>query len=250
MIADLDIEAAVGRLQPVVAAMIARRPARYGGTVLRTLGDGLKAAFGAPKALEGHALLACRAALAMQEAVAALPNPPSIRIGLHSGEVITGLLDTGLAVEQEAQGMTVHVASRMEQVAEPGGIYLSPQCHALVSAYCDTKSAGARTLKGLPGIVEVFRLIGLKPIIGSLSSVTSGSPGCRGRESELADLQHSLQDAKRGIASVIGIAASAGVGKSRLFYEFGEWCRAQQIDVLEARAHTSAAPPRCCRCST
>ncbi len=236
LIADLDIEAAVGRLQPVVAAMV-QGVQRFGGTVLRTLGDGLKAAFGAPKALEGHALLACRAALAMQEAVAALPNPPSIRIGLHSGEVITGLLDTGLAVEQEAQGMTVHVASRMEQVAEPGGICLSPQCHALVSAYCDTELAGTRTLKGLPGTVEVFRLIGLKPIIGSLQFRDIKLSRLRGRESELAVLQHSLQDAKRGIASVIGIAASAGVGKSRLCYEFGEWCRAQQIDVLEARAH-------------
>ena len=68
----------------------------------------------------------------------------------------------------------------------------------------------------------MFRLIGLKPIIGSLEFRDIKLSRLRGRESELAVLQHSLQDAKRGIASVIGIAASAGVGKSRLCYEFGE----------------------------
>jgi class 3 adenylate cyclase/tetratricopeptide (TPR) repeat protein len=236
LIAGLDVETAVGRLQPVVAAMV-QAVQRFGGTVLQTLGDGLKAAFGAPQAREAHALLACRAALAMQEAVAGLPNPTTIRIGLHSGEVVTGRLDTGLAVEEEAQGMTVHVASRMEQAAEPGGICLSPQCGALVSSYCDIESVGVRTLKGVPGTVEVFRLIGLKPMKGSVQFRDRRLSRLRGRESELVFLQRALQDARGGMASVIGIAGSAGVGKSRLCYEFGEWCRAQQIDVLEARAH-------------
>ena len=236
LIAGLDVETAVGRLQPVVAAMVLV-VLRLGGPVLRTLGDGLKAAFGAPQAREAHALLACRAALAMQEAVAGLPNPTTIRIGLHSGEVVTGQIDTGTGLEQEVHGMTVHIASRMEQSAEPGGICLSPQCRALVAAYCDTESAGVRTLKGLPGTLEVSRLIGLKPMMGSVQFRDRRLSRLRGRESDLAVLQRALQDARCGMASVIGIAGTAGVGKSRLCYEFGEWCRAQQIDVLEARAH-------------
>src|SRR5215831_13264764 len=124
IISQLDAESSVDRLQPFVAAM-GQGVRRFEGTVLRTLGDGLMAAFGAPNARDGHALLACQAALAMRDAVASLPNPTKIRIGLHSGEVIAGALDTGLSVEQAAQGLTVHIASRIEQAADPGEIFLS-----------------------------------------------------------------------------------------------------------------------------
>lgn len=140
-IAGLDAEAAMGRLRPVIAAM-AQAVRRFDGTILRSLGDGLKASFGAPQAREGHALLACKAALAMREAVAALPASPVIRVGLHSGEVIAGELDTGTAVEHEAAGITVHVANRIEQLAQPGDICLSRECRQLVLAYCDTVSLG------------------------------------------------------------------------------------------------------------
>ena len=85
-IAGLDAEAAMNFLHPIVMVM-ARAVHRFDGTVLRTLGDGLKAAFGVPQAREGHAVLACQAALAMRAAVAALPDAPPIRIGLHSGEI-------------------------------------------------------------------------------------------------------------------------------------------------------------------
>jgi class 3 adenylate cyclase/tetratricopeptide (TPR) repeat protein len=236
LIAGLDAESVIGRLQPVVAAM-ARAVQRFDGTVLGTLGDGVKAIFGAPRAQEAHALLACQAALAMQEAMASLPNPTRIRVGLHSGEVVAGALDTGASVEQEAQGMTLHIASRIEQAADPGGILLSADCRALVSASCDTASAGLRALKGIAAPVEVFRLIGLKPGVASDRFRGASLVQMRGRENELRVLKHALLDAERGAGSVIGIAALAGIGKSRLCYEFGEWCRQRQVDVLEAGAH-------------
>ena len=135
LISRLDAEEAMDKLQPVVAAM-SRAVRRFDGTILRTLGDDLKAAFGAPLAREGHALLACQAALAMRDAVAGLANAPSIRVGLHSGEVVAGALDTGSSVELEAQGMTVHLASRIEQLAAPGEIYLTGECRALIGPYC------------------------------------------------------------------------------------------------------------------
>ena len=74
-IAGLDAEGAMNFLHPIVMVM-ARAVHRYEGTVLRTLGDGLKAAFGVPHAREGHAVLACHAALAMRAAVAELPDVP------------------------------------------------------------------------------------------------------------------------------------------------------------------------------
>src|SRR5690349_7726236 len=105
-IASLDAEAAMNFLHPIVMVM-ARAVHRFDGTVLRTLGDGLKAAFGVPEAREGHAVLACHAALAMRRAVAELPDAPPIRIGLHSGEVVSGKLHSGSSTEQDVTGLTV-----------------------------------------------------------------------------------------------------------------------------------------------
>jgi len=240
LIVGLDAEAARDRLEPTVRAMV-RAVRRFDGTVIRTLGDGLKAAFGVPLAQEGHALLACRAALAMQEAVAALPDATNIRVGVHSGEVIAGTLDTGSAVEQEAQGMTVHLASRIEQAADSGAIYISRDTWSLVEPYCDGASIGVRSLRGIPEPVEIYRLTGLRPMVNSDHFRSGGLTRLHGRDTELGVLQQALHDAGQGGISggarVIGIAAPAGVGKSRLCFEFSEWCRRRRVPVLEAQAH-------------
>jgi adenylate cyclase len=242
-IAGLDAEDAMNFLHPIVMVM-ARAVHRYDGTVLRTLGDGLKAAFGVPHAREGHAVLACHAALAMRAAVAELPEAPPIRIGLHSGEVVSGKLYAGSSVEQDVTGLTVHLASRIEQEAPPGEICLSRDCQTLLGAYCDTEALGPRALKGIPGPVEVFRLIGLKPAVNSEHFRGASLMPLRGRAVELATLQHALQDTGPGSPRVIGVSGPPGVGKSRLCFEFGEWCRERQINVLEARAqvHGRATP--------
>jgi class 3 adenylate cyclase len=234
MIAGLDAEEAVGRLQPAVDAM-AQAVQRFDGTVLGKLGDGLKAIFGAPRAQEGHALLACQAAIAIQEAMASQPSPIRTRVGLHSGEVVAGALNAGSS--QEAQGITLHIANRIEQAAEPGGILLSGACRELVGAYCDTRPAGTRVLKGIAMPIEVFRLLGLKPGVASDRFRDESLVQMRGRERELGILKRALLDAEQGAGSAIGIVAVPGIGKSRLCYEFSEWCRARQVDVFEARAH-------------
>src|SRR5258707_347088 len=242
-IAGLDAEGAMNFLHPIVMVM-AGAVHRFDGTVLRTLGDGLKAAFGVPHAREGHAVLACHAALAMRSAVAALPDAPMIRIGLHSGEVVSGKLYSGSTVEQDVTGLTVHLASRIEQEATPGEICLSRDCQALLRAYCDTEPIGSRALKGIPDPVEIFRLIGLKPAVNSEHFRGASLTPLRGRAVELETLQRALLDAAPGSPRVIGVSGPPGVGKSRLCFEFGEWCRERQIKVLEARAqvHSRATP--------
>jgi class 3 adenylate cyclase len=236
MIAGLDAEDAAGRLRPVVEAM-AQAVRRFDGTILGRLGDGVNAIFGAPRAQEGHALMACQAALAMQEAMATQPNPIRIRVGLHSGEVVAGAINAGSSQERQAAGVTVHIASRIEQAAEPGGILLSAACRELAGQYCDTRSAGTRALKGIPGPVEVFRLLGLKHGVASDRFRDESLSQLRGREKELGILKQALLDAERRAGSAIGVVAAPGIGKSRLCYEFSEWCRERRVDVFEARAH-------------
>ena len=238
-IAALDAEGAMNFLHPIVMVM-ARAVNRYDGTVLRTLGDGLKAAFGVPHAREGHAVLACHAALAMRAAVAEIPGAPMIRIGLHSGEVVSGKLYSGSTVEQDVTGFTVHLASRIEQQTPNGEICLSRECQTLLRASFDTESLGSRTLKGIPDPVEIFRLIGPKPAVNSEHFRDTSLLPLRGRTAELETLQRTLLDTAAGAPRIIGLSGPPGVGKSRLCFEFGEWCRERQIKVLEARAQVQS----------
>jgi class 3 adenylate cyclase/tetratricopeptide (TPR) repeat protein len=236
LIAGLDAEDAMERLQPVIAAMV-QQVRRFNGVVLHTLGDGIKAAFGAFHALEGHALLACQAAIAIRDAVACLSSAPRVRVGVHSGEVVAGVIDIGSAFEHEAQGMTAHLASRLEQLAEPGSICISHDCRMLVGAYCDTVALGSRTLKGIPQPIEVYRLIGMRPAVASDHFRGRELTRLFGRAEEFDYLKSALLAARHGTPSVIGISAPAGLGKSRLCFELSEWCRGQQIRVIEARGH-------------
>ena len=97
----------------------------YGGTVSQLLGDGLLALFGAPVAQEDHALRACLAAISMHSAVRDRANqaqtrPYVLRMGIHSGEVIVGVAGHYLWTHYRADGSTIHLASRLERLAEPG----------------------------------------------------------------------------------------------------------------------------------
>jgi class 3 adenylate cyclase/tetratricopeptide (TPR) repeat protein len=235
-IASLDAEEAMKFLQPIVMVMT-REVRRFDGSVLRTLGDGIKAAFGVPHAREGHAVLACQAALAMRAAVAALPDAPMIRIGLHAGEVISSSFHIDSPTEQDATGLAVHLASRIEQITPPGEICLSRECRILLGAYCDTEPLGARPLKGIAEPVEIYRLIGLKPAVNSEHFRGTALVALRGRGAELETLRQALLDTAPGSPRIIGVSGPPGVGKSRLCFEFSEWCRERQIKVLEARAH-------------
>ena len=235
LITGLEPEQAKERLQPMVASMCAVVK-RFDGTVVRTLGDGIMAFFGAPRAQEGHALLACEAALAMH---AELPSPkegPAIRIGLHSGRLVSSVPGSAFAEVQEAHGLAIHLASRLQGEAEQGGTCLTDNCFRLVEAYCDVRPLGSRVLKGFPEPIEIYALLGLKPSVASWQFRRNNLTRFHGRRRELDMLQRALRGAKSGDSKIIGISGSPGSGKSRLCYEFAEWCRGQLIPVLETRA--------------
>ena len=131
---SMDIATAVGaeRLREIMAELVDRCTKvvhRYGGTVDKFTGDGIMAVFGAPVALEDHAIRACLAALGVQEdskrlAVEVLDRDRvdlQLRVGLNSGEVIAGEIGSG-ALGYTAVGEQVGMAQRMESVAPAGGV--------------------------------------------------------------------------------------------------------------------------------
>jgi len=142
---SMEIAAAVGaeRLREIMADLVDRAVMvvqRYRGTVDKFTGDGVMAVFGAPVALEDHAIRACLAALGLQEAaqllainVRALDGVDlQLRVGLNSGQVIAGEIGSG-PLGYTAIGEQVGMAQRMESVAPPGGVMLSDSTAKLVA---------------------------------------------------------------------------------------------------------------------
>src|SRR5437867_75223 len=126
LLADRDPEEARKILDPVLELMM-EAVHRYEGTVNQVMGDGIMALFGAPIALEDHAIRACYAALRMQESVTRHAEGVRreegitihIRVGLNSGEVVVRAIGSDLHMDYTAIGQTTHLGARMEQLAEP-----------------------------------------------------------------------------------------------------------------------------------
>jgi class 3 adenylate cyclase len=218
---------------------------RFEGTVNQYTGDGIMALFGAPIAHEDHAQRACYAALHLSEALRHYANEVrlahgfgfSVRIGLSSGEVVVGKIGDDLRMDYTAQGHTVGLAARMEQMADPGKALLTEHTAKLVSGYFQLQDLGATRVKGLSEPVHVFELEGVGRMRTRLDvSHARGFSKFVGRHSEMATLEGALEQAIAGNAQVVGVVAEPGMGKSRLCFEFAERCRARGVAVHEAQA--------------
>lgn len=245
LIEKLDPEAAAKRLAPAIEAM-QEAVHRFEGSVVRVQGDGIMAVFGAPNAQEDHAVRACCAALALQASIRGLPGEPlPARVGVNSGEVLARTIATSFSTDFDAAGVTVHVASRLESLAPAGGVVLSASTLGAARQFISVEALGARTIRGLSSPMEVFLLTGLRR--GAMSQRFSSEDtrsAFVGREREMALLERALERAAEGEGCAVGLVADAGVGKSRLCFEFAEQCRARGIRVLEGRAlaHSRATP--------
>lgn len=233
-VAHLDAEQAMERLRPAVQSMCSAIE-RFGGTVVRTLGDGVMALFGAPRALEGHASLACGAALAMQADFDDATHGMRIRVGLHTGQVALDSEAIDATKGGGVHGHAIHLASRVVALAEPGGICLTSDCLALVRSACDVKFMGSHRVKGVAEPIEIHGLLGMKNDVQSRQFHEAAVSHFRGRLPEMTALQEALANADGGRGSVIGLYGAPGTGKSRLCHEFAERCRTRHIPVSEVR---------------
>jgi predicted ATPase/class 3 adenylate cyclase len=228
LIKDLDPETAQQILDPAIQNMM-NSVHRYEGTVNQVLGDGIMALFGAPISHEDHALRACYAALAMQTAMNEYTNEVRqthgselrIRVGLNSGEVVVRTIGNDLHMDYSAVGSTTHMAARMEQIAIPGTIRLTGHTFRLVEGFVKVNPLGPIPVKGVTEPAEVFELVGASTIRRRLQAAAArGLTRFVGRGKEIEELSQVLELAEAGHGQVIAAVGEAGVGKSRLVYEF------------------------------
>src|SRR4029453_12932487 len=185
--------------------------------------------FGAPLAHEDHALRACYAALRMQESVRRYSDsvrrgegvPIRIRVGLNSGQVGVRANAGDPHKDYTAVGQTTHLAARMEQLAAPDTIALTDATLALAEGFVEVKSLGPTPVKGLADAVEVYEVTGAGAARTRLQAIVRrGLTGFVGRDAQLEKLRRAQQLAGTGHGQVAAIVGEAGVGKSRLVYEF------------------------------
>ena len=242
LIRDLDPEEAQKLLDPAIHIMM-EAIHRFEGTVNQVLGDGIMSIFGAPIAHEDHALRACYAALAMQAAMRNYTEamrrthgmPLQIRAGLNSGEVVVRTISSDLHMDYSAVGQATHLAARMEQLATPGSIVLSGATLRLVEGLIQVNALGPIPVKGMTVPVDVYELTGASSIHRRLqAAVARGLTKFVGRDTEIEALNQALKRAGSGHGQIVAAVGEAGVGKSRLVYEFIHSHRPQGWLVLES----------------
>jgi class 3 adenylate cyclase len=225
---NLDPEDAAELLRPALQGMI-DAVHQYEGTVNKVQGDGIMALFGAPIAHEDHAVRACYAALALQEKMRRVTEESrrshgveiQARVGMHCGEVLVRGIGNDLTMDYDAVGPTVHLASRMEEVAVPGGIRITPEVLRLAEGFVAVEALGPFPVKGLTEPVEVFSLTGAGPARTRLEAAAiRGFSPFVGRKEELEVLAQALSEAETGRGQTVAVSGEPGVGKSRLCQEF------------------------------
>jgi class 3 adenylate cyclase/tetratricopeptide (TPR) repeat protein len=215
---------------------------RYEGTVNQFLGDGLMALFGAPVALEDHALRAVMAALMMRETISAYNTELSaerdveirLRLGLNTGMVVVGRIGDDLRMDYTAVGDTTNVAARLQSLAEPWTILVAEPTHRLVEGYVRSEAQGPVQVRGRSQPVPVYKIIRRRQGRSRLEvSIDRGLTPLVGREREITLLHDCLTRTKAGRGQVVGIVGEPGIGKSRLLYEFRKSLEGERIVWLE-----------------
>ncbi len=217
----------------------------YEGTVNELTGDGIMALFGAPIALEDAPQRAIRSALAIHreinrfsEQLKTEKGMPSIkmRIGIHTGPVVVGTLGNDLRVEFKAVGDTVNLASRTEGLAEPGTTFVTEETLKLTEGLFRFEALGEKKIKGKEEPVKVYKVIAPSTLRTKFDvSAERGLTPFVGRERELELLLDGFERAKAGKGQAFSIISEAGVGKSRLLYEFRKAIANEDVTFLEGR---------------
>ena len=212
--------------------------ARYDGHIAQYLGDGILVYFGYPTAHEEDAVRAVRSGLEIVAAVSQLAYTPplQVRIGIHTGPVVVGEIGAGERTERLALGETPNLAARVQGVAEPDTVVMSPVTQRLVQGLFECQDLGAQTLKGIATPLSLYRVIRESTVQSRFEvAVGLGLTPLVGREEELSLLQRRWTQAKEGTGQVVLLSGEPGIGKSRLVQELKEHVSAEGATRIEFR---------------
>jgi len=198
---------------------------RHEGTVTQFTGDGIVALFGAPIAHEDSARRAVAAALEIQRSLGDYIDGAQIdtafRIGLNTGPVVVGRISDDLSMDYTAVGDTVNLAARMEQMCEPGSVFLTENTHRQVVEYFDFEDVGLTDVKGKSAPVHIYKATGERDVRTRLdAAIARGLSPFTGRGRELDMLKNFWNDALSARGQIVLISGEPGIGKSRLLLEF------------------------------
>lgn len=210
-------------------SILTREIERYGGTVTQFTGDGVMALFGAPSADEDHAKRACHSGIAIRSAIVPFSNRIfkhygsefKMRIGINSGVVVVGSVESGGSTEYTALGDTINIASRIESITPPGAVCCSADTFRLARDFFNFDPMGSTRVKGKVQPIELYKVLEAGQIETRLgAAMARGLTTFVGRQGELRDLSMLFEDVAGGKGRIVSMVGEAGVGKSRLLLEF------------------------------
>ena len=222
--------------------LLTRAVHRYEGTVNQFTGDGIMALFGAPITHEDHAVRALEAALSIQADVEGYGEtvqrgwgvPFQMRVGINTGLVVVARIGDNLRMDYTAQGDTTNLAARLQQLAPPGAVWVGEATHHVASGAFEWRLVGPLTVKGRAGPVRAYELLGRRAVRSRFEvQAQRGLTGFVGRDAEFQHLLATWEKAKQGQGQVVSVVGEAGLGKSRLLYEFKQRLAREAIPYLE-----------------
>ncbi len=245
LVETLGSEEAYSLMDRVYEALI-HKVHEYEGTVNEMTGDGVMALYGAPLAIEDAPQRAVRSAHSIHREIKRLSdeltknksNIPQLkmRIGINTGEVVVGTLGNDLRVDFKVVGDTVNLASRVEGLAEPGTTYVTAATFRLTEGFFRFERLGRKIIKGKTESIEVYRVIAPDSMRTRFDvNAEQGLTPFMGRQRELELLIDVYERVKNNRGQAASIVADAGMGKSRLLYEFRKAMANEDVTFLEGK---------------
>jgi class 3 adenylate cyclase/predicted ATPase len=237
-----DLRAVVCAYQEAAAAVIRQ----YAGHIAQYLGDGLLVYFGYPKAHEDDARRAVHAGLGIVDAIATLNTrlialhgvELAVRLGIHTGPVVVGVMGGGERHEHLALGETPNIAARLEGLAPANAVVISGVTARLVSGTFALEGMGTHTLRGVAEPMTISRVRGLLATPSPDEEIATATlPVLVGREEESGLLRRRWSQSQAGLGQVIFVSGEAGIGKSAL------------VGGLRAHVRAEGLPRMAFRCS-
>ena len=220
--------------------------ANYDGFIEKYAGDAVMAIFGVPQAHEDDPVRAVKAAREIHQLVDTISPEVEKRIGqsisMHTG-INTGLVVTGEVDMQRGThgiaGDTINLASRLSNLAKPGEILISPQTHEMITSFFETKPLEVVTIKGKSKPVTPYLVVRELVVHTRFETIERRRfTAFTGRRQELMTLHSCLDKAMTGNGQFVTVVGEAGLGKSRLVFEFRHSIDRDQVTVSQGRCQS------------